>query len=202
MSSSSRTSGKAESVGLSRISIVMTFFAAWVLTFTVAVWALSGPAEAQDSAVANLAFNQEDIDFILKQIKIAERHAAGEELIDILPNASLPWGLRTVDGSFNNLIPGQETFGQADLEFPNAVGRDFPEAQSFDAPMPFAAGDVQGAPTSYTQGDGRTVQDSTPRLISHLTVNQSVDNPAASSQRPETTPPHCSRRTSPVSTSC
>ena len=30
----------------------------------------------------------------------------------------LPFGLRTVDGSDNNLIPGQNNFGAADTLFP------------------------------------------------------------------------------------
>ncbi len=129
------------------------------------------------SPSGDLAFDREDLDFILKQIKFAERHAAGEDLLDILPNASLPWGLRTVDGSFNNLIPGQTDNGQADLEFPSQLERVYPDAQVLSAPI--APNDVPGVQTSYAQGDGRTVQDATPRLISHLIVNQSVDNPAA-----------------------
>ncbi|MEE2665969.1 MAG: hypothetical protein VX681_17790, partial [Myxococcota bacterium] len=148
----------------SRLTVTAIFVAAWALAFSLAIWALSGSASAQSSAVGDLAFNAEDLDFILKQIEFAERHAAGEELLDILPNASIPWGLRTVDGSFNNLIPGQTAFGQADQEFPAATERVFSDAQNG---------------TSYNQGDGTTVMDSTPRLISHLIVNQSVENPAA-----------------------
>ncbi len=129
------------------------------------------------SPAGDLAFDREDLNFILKQIKFAERHAAGEELLDILPNASIPWGLRTVDGSFNNLIPGEEHNGQAGLEFLSNIERIYPVAQ--DLTVELAPGDVAGTPTSYTQGDGRTVQDSTPRLISHLITNQSINNPAA-----------------------
>jgi Ca2+-binding RTX toxin-like protein len=153
------------------------------LATILAVSALSGIAGATHeaghaaSAAADLAFNREDLDFILKQIEFAERHAAGEDLLDILPNASIPWGLRTVDGSFNNLIPGQEGNGQADQEFPSNLDRVYPDAQVLTVPL--APDDIPGNPTSYVQGDGRTVQDSTPRLISHLIVNQSVDNPAA-----------------------
>ncbi|HIL34442.1 MAG TPA: hypothetical protein EYG28_03430 [Nitrospiria bacterium] len=118
------------------------------------------PAQSPNS---DLAFDTEDLDFILKQIEYAERHAAGEDLIDILPNASVPWGLRTVDGTFNSLIPGQENFGAADQEFPFAVpGRNFPAAQN-----------------GTTYDSAATVQDSTPRLTSHLIVNQSTENPAA-----------------------
>ena len=148
----------------SRLTVTAIFVAAWALAFSLAIWALSGSASAQSSGAGDLAFNAEDLDFILKQIEFAERHAAGEELLDILPNASIPWGLRTVDGSFNNLIPGQTAFGQADQEFPTATERVFSDAQNG---------------TSYNQGDGPTVLDSTPRLISHLIVNQSVENPAA-----------------------
>ena len=153
------------------------------LATILAVSLLSGSAGAVHipghtaSPAGDLAFNLEDLDFILKQIKFAERHAAGEELLDILPNASIPWGLRTVDGSFNNLIPGEETNGQAGLEFLSGLDRFYPEAQELTVVL--SPDDVPGDPTSYTQGNGKTVQDSTPRLISHLIVNQSVDNPAA-----------------------
>jgi len=139
--------------------------------------------EGPDCAPAgDLAYDQEDMDFILLQIKYAERHAAGEELIDILPNASMPFGLRTVDGSFNNLIPGQEDFGQADKEFPSSTSRKYRPAQTFSPKRPFGPGDVPGGAgpqTHYNQGNGRTVEDSTPRLISRAIVNQSVNNPAA-----------------------
>ena len=45
-----------------------------------------------------------DLDFILKQIKIAEAHAAGTPLQDLIPNIRFAYGLRTVDGSENNLL--------------------------------------------------------------------------------------------------
>ncbi len=131
------------------------------------------------SPTGDLAFDREDLDFILKQIVFAERHAAGENLLDILPNASIPWGLRTVDGSFNNLIPGNETFGQADLEFSSNLERVYPVAQPLGLGIMLSPNDVPGTSTSYVQGDGRTVQDSTPRLISQLIINQSIATPAA-----------------------
>ncbi len=114
-----------EALTRSQIAAAAIFMVVWALTFTLAVWVLSGPpAGATDcgapgcAPTGDLAYDTEDMDFILKQIKFAERHVAGEELLDILPNASVPWGLRTVDGEFNNVIPVQEGFGQADLEFP------------------------------------------------------------------------------------
>ena len=128
----------------------------------VAAWTLTPTANAQTSPSGDLAYNVDDLDFIYDQIIVAERHAAGEDLADILPNLTERLGLRTVDGSFNSLIPGQETFGQADLEFPDDTERVFPDAQ---------------AGTTYKEE--ANVTDSTPRLISRLIVNQSTDNPAA-----------------------
>jgi hypothetical protein len=120
-----------------------------------------------DSPSGDLAFDREDMNFILAQIKVAERHAAGEELSDILPNLHFPGGLRTVDGAFNNLLPGQENFGAADLEFPSDVSRTYPEAQPTDS-RHTVFGLVPGIPTSY--GQAGNVIDDNPRLISHLIV--------------------------------
>ena len=64
----------------------------------------------QDQQGVGVQFIRSDLDFILDQIKIAERNAAGEDLVDILPNIRVPFGLRTVDGSDNNLI----NFGSGD----------------------------------------------------------------------------------------
>ena len=78
----------------------------WTLIFAASLWSAARPARAQGSASSDLAYSASDLDFILEQIKIAERHAAGEDLADILPNLNERLGLRTVDGSFNSLIPG------------------------------------------------------------------------------------------------
>ncbi|MGZ5399614.1 MAG: peroxidase family protein, partial [Nocardioides sp.] len=131
-----------------------------------------------DAAVApegqGFTLNLSDIRFIKRQVDIAERHAATRSLAnpcgtllgtapDQIPNGNqsgttLPWGLRTVDGTCNNLIPGQEEFGAADTIFPRLVPRN-----------------LRGA---YQQKKG-TVVDSQPREISNLIVDQTVDNPAA-----------------------
>jgi len=166
-----------------RIALAASVLAVGVVTVALTVWLLFAAAGADDcgtqgcSPVGDLAFDTEDMAFILQQIKIAERHAAGENLLDVLPNATFPLGLRTVDGSFNNVIPGREQFGQADVEFPTQLERIYRDAQILTFPL--APNDVPGAQTSYRTGDGRTVQDSTPRLISRLVVNMSVENPAA-----------------------
>ena len=62
-----------------------------------------------------------DLEFILQQILIAEAHAAGADLASLLPNEFAMFGLRTVDGSYNNLVPGQSDFGAADQLFPRLV---------------------------------------------------------------------------------
>src|SRR5687767_3233733 len=58
-----------------------------------------------------VTYIKSDLEFILDQIRIAEAHADGTPLIDLVPNVQVPFGLRTVDGSFNNLVTGQEAFG-------------------------------------------------------------------------------------------
>jgi Ca2+-binding RTX toxin-like protein len=104
-----------------------------------------------------------DLEFILAQIEIAEANAAGTPLIDLLPNVEVPFGLRTVDGSFNNLVPGQSDFGSADGTFPR-LGDTIFRAADFG--------------TSYAQTTG-TVIDAQPRVISNLIVDQTASNPAA-----------------------
>src|SRR6185437_11169642 len=71
----------------------------------------------------NFTVNADDLAYILKQIVIAEREVAGESLQSIIgPNAAiLPWGLRHVDGTNNNLLPGGSTVGAADQVLPRLV---------------------------------------------------------------------------------
>ena len=81
-----------------------------------------------------------DLAFILKQIKIAEHHAATYTpddpcgtLVgpgpDQIPDYLTTYGLRTVDGSCNNLIPGRETFAAADVPFPRLTTPVFRNAE-------------------------------------------------------------------------
>ncbi|MBL0276692.1 MAG: choice-of-anchor D domain-containing protein [Anaeromyxobacter sp.] len=129
------------------------------------------PAPARQEAVApvgqGFTLNASDLRFIRQQIRIAEAHAAGGQLFgpgpDQVHDVRLPFGLRTVDGTFNNLVPGQEDFGAADQAFPRLAPADFRAAE---------------AGTSYAQKKG-LVQDSQPRLVSNLVVDQTPANPAA-----------------------
>jgi len=110
-----------------------------------------------------VTYSQSDLEFILQQIIFAERHAAGEDLSAILPNTEVPFGLRTLDGTFNNLVPGQSDFGVADTIFPRLTDPIFRDAE---------------AGTSYLQTSGLVI-DSQPRTISNLIVDQTMNNPAA-----------------------
>ena len=110
-----------------------------------------------------VAYIRSDLEFILNQILIAEQHAAGADLLSLLPNSEVPFGLRTVDGSFNNLVPGQENFGAADEVFPRLLDPVFINAD---------------AGTSYSQTSGFVI-DSQPRTISNLISDQTSNNPAA-----------------------
>ena len=143
-----------------------------------------------------------DLEFILKQIKIAEEHAAGGDLRKLVaeaggldPNAAttptqaflLPYGLRTVDGTYNNLVEGRETWGAADQPFPEMSSPQYvneqDDAQMFGTP----ANPVWLTNNNYTPGSNPgtpmlapgTVVDADPRTISNLIADQTLNNPAA-----------------------
>ena len=92
-----------------------------VRTFIGAFFCLAAVLGGAGTAQA-VTLRDGDLDFILQQIKRAEAHAAGGELAgpgpDQVSSPQLPFGLRTVDGTFNNIVPGQEDFGAADKLFP------------------------------------------------------------------------------------
>ncbi|SFJ28160.1 Ca2+-binding protein, RTX toxin-related [Phyllobacterium sp. CL33Tsu] len=140
-----------------------------------------------------------DLDFILEQIKIAEKHAAyvanpndpnAAPLFGVgiagqvgsVPAYTLSLGLRTVDGSYNNLLPGQETWGSADLPFPELLDPAYRNADGtlFD---PDGPGPAPAMPTSPNYNPSNNpnslVFDSSLRTISNLIVDQTLGNPAA-----------------------
>lgn len=124
-------------------------------------------ARAQAPVGAGFNLDAGDLRFIFRQIEIAQAHAAGGELLGPGPNQvnepRLPFGLRTVDGSENHLLPDQTSFGAADQRFPRMTTPSFRAAE---------------AGTSYAQRTGQVV-DSRPRVISNLIVDQTDGNPAA-----------------------
>ncbi len=143
-----------------------------------------GPVGAGFSVTAG------DLSYILKQIKVAERHAgtltAGNPCGTLVgpaanqvPDRLTAYGLRTVDGSCNNLFPGRETFAAADELFPRLTR---PSFRDTDAPGPLSRfvqpGSVRDdGTTSYSTL--KDVVDSAPRTASNLIVDQTSTNPAA-----------------------
>ena len=117
----------------------------------------------EERQLLSITLIKSDLEFILQQTNIAEAHAAGADLTTLVPNTELALGLRTVDGSDNNLIQGRSEFGASDNTFPRLLIRYSGTAE---------------AGTSYDQTSG-TVIDSQPRTISNLIVDQTANNPAA-----------------------
>ncbi|NTZ42875.1 calcium-binding protein, partial [Altererythrobacter sp. SALINAS58] len=123
--------------------------------------------------------NIHDLTFVLQQIKIAEAHANGTPLADLVGDPRLPFGLRTVDGTLNNLVEGRETWGAADQIMPrlfDPTWRNEQDGDSFDPDGPFGP---SPAVTNTDYGSAVSVADVDPRLISNLIVDQSPNNPAA-----------------------
>ncbi|MHA7274469.1 peroxidase family protein [Arthrobacter sp. TMT4-20] len=149
-----------------------------------------------------------DLEFILKQIAISEAHAE-DVVVDNLPdssplcndgntfntaeqthydadgdpcvgNISSPFGLRTVDGRWNNLLPDQDGWGAGGQIFPRLLAAEFREAEPAPPGSPGGPppGEAPGAATSYEQTEG-FVYDSSPRNVSNLIVDQTTNNPAA-----------------------
>ncbi|MFX0547297.1 peroxidase family protein [Roseovarius sp. S1116L3] len=153
--------------------------------------------------------NVADLEFILRQIKISEAHANGTSLTEIyvdvdgnvvsegtpgaVPGISsplVPNGVRTVDGTYNNLIPGRETWGAADTPMPRMLDPNFLNDGDGDMmPLGPPGGPlvtntdygVIGAPSDPSVNGGHTgnVADADPRIISNLVNDQSIANPAA-----------------------
>ncbi|HEY0520540.1 MAG TPA: peroxidase family protein, partial [Ilumatobacteraceae bacterium] len=163
-----------------------------------------------------------DLAFILKQIKIAERHSRSlanteptqgpnpdtahdpeycSSLVgpnpDQIPDYLTAYGLRTVDGGCNNLVPAtllnpngspvaspngpdapvtQKKYitAQADQPFPRLTSPVFRKADPITSALP--VGPL--GPTTYAQKTGNVV-DQQPRVISNLIVDQTGTNPAA-----------------------
>jgi Ca2+-binding RTX toxin-like protein len=131
--------------------------------------------------------NLADLQFILDQIKISEAHAAGTDLADLIPDPHVPWGLRTVDGTYNNFIDGRETWGSSGQVMPRLLE---PTTQLNDADgdvMPLGGGatvtntdyGVIGQPGAGNGGHSGNVADADPRLISNLVADMGFTNPAA-----------------------
>ena len=148
-------------------------------------------AQVQTAPVGQgFVITADDLRFIFSQILVAQDHAAGGTLLGSGPNQvgdpQLPRGLRTVDGSFNNLVPGQvdsngvpsRFFGASDQLFPRRTVPLFRPAQPVPSAQFATPTQPVGSATSYTQLSGNVI-DSQPRTISNLIVDQTAHNPAA-----------------------
>ncbi|MDF1599319.1 peroxidase family protein [Mesorhizobium sp. YIM 152430] len=116
-----------------------------------------------------------DLEFILKQIVIAEQHASGTPLTDLIEHPLLPYGLRTVDGSYNNLVAGREQWGASQQPFLPLTNADHRTGSG-------SMGSAYAHATNNNNNDygqSGSVVDYEPRLISNLIVDQTLDNPAA-----------------------
>lgn len=123
-----------------------------------------------------------DLAFILKQIKIAEAHVANTTsdtgpcgaLLgpgpNQVPGPLVSYGLRTVDGSCNNLQQDREDYGASNQLFPRLGPPEFHAAED---------GAIIREPGQTTYDSIGNVVDSQPRLISNLIVDQTSTNPAA-----------------------
>ncbi len=140
---------------------------------------LATPAAAAvppDGVPGGFQLVEEDLRFILDQIRIAEARPTGAPALGTGPGQVVSRlsgdGLRTVTGVHNNLYDGQSTFGAADETFPRLLSPQFRAAEQACVGPPSAAS------TSYTQTIG-VVCDSGPRTVSNLVVDQTTKNPAA-----------------------
>ena len=119
---------------------------------------------------------QQDLEFILQQIIIAEQHAAGGDLAELVGHPLLPYGLRTVDGSYNNIVPGRETWGASGQPFPVLSGTpQYGDDQDGDT---IGLGPTTTV-TNTDYGQSGDVVDADPRIISNLIADQTLNNPAA-----------------------
>ena len=102
--------------------------------------------------------NTNDLAHILEQIRIAEDHSRliaegvdpGAALSQLVSSPLIPYGLRTVDGSFNNFQPGMERFGASDEVMTRLLTPVYNAAAC-------VFGDHRGGPVEHRAGDhGRT----------------------------------------------
>jgi hypothetical protein len=129
-----------------------------------------------------VTYIRSDLEFILDQIKIAEQHAAGTPLFSpggLVPAYNVSLGLRTVDGSYNHLLPGQEQWGAADRQFPSLLDPQYRPADGtmFDPDGPGPAPAMPTAPNyNPSNNPNSLVFDSSLRTISNLLVDQTLAN--------------------------
>lgn len=172
------------------------------LVVTMLFAAPSPSALAVTDEDPSFVLNQNDLEFILRQIQVSEAHAAdvlnpsnyellctdqGDAAQNCVSDEMRPKGVRTVDGSFNNLRLQQSEYGASDNAFPRLLEAEWRQADpevaelGFEANTPAQTAACAAGTTCYAQTDGN-VYDSDPREISNLIVDQSIANPAIANQ--------------------
>ena len=191
--------------GFSATALQIGAAIAAVMALVVTLLLAPPPPEARAITDEEPAFvlTQNDLEFILRQIQISEAHAADElnpsnyELFcpgqgtaaqNCVPDLMRPAGVRTVDGSYNNLVAGRGAYGSSDNAFPRLLPELWRQAEpealglGFDANTAEQMTPCEGTGnTCYSQTDGN-VYDSHPREISNLIVDQTTSNPAIVNQ--------------------
>ncbi|MBD8024373.1 cell wall-binding repeat-containing protein [Microbacterium gallinarum] len=148
----------------------------------------------------SFVLTQNDLEFILRQIQISEAHAADQTnpsnytlycpdqprvAQNCVNHVKRPAGVRTVDGSYNNLIDTH--FGATDHPFPRLLEPEWRQAEPEVATLEFTPNTPEQTEicdpglTCYEQTQG-IVYDSHPREISNLIVDQTMNNPAVANQ--------------------
>ena len=125
-----------------------------------------------------VTYTKGDLEFILDQIKLSEAHAAGQPLYGpggLITDYNDSLGLRTVDGTYNNLLPGQETWGAANQEFVEVLD---PVYRDVD-PIPMGPGVFSADSYAPSDDPSNLVVDGSVRTISNLIADQTLGNPAA-----------------------
>ena len=159
-------------------------FLAMGVAFAMSIATVTGLASTAEAVVgpvgAGFTVTAGDLSFILKQIKIAERHAStldathpcstlvnapGDGIPDAeqVPDILTSYGLRTVDGSCNNLKAGDGNFAAADQPFPRLTDPTFKAAE--------------GAPAGFF---GPGARPSRPRRTRRRRASSSTRSPAPS----------------------
>src|SRR4051794_11635918 len=177
--------GKTSSGGFHRLRRrkVAAVSAAAIITAFITPLSLAHPAQAVTAPVGNgFTVTAGDLSFILKQIKIAERHSATLTASDPcgtlvgpgkyqIPDRLTSYGLRPVDGSCNNLL-ADTTWAQVTPKNQSDTAATTPAKRarfgSADEPFPrltrpvFSPADVASGPFANivqpgsTDADGRT----------------------------------------------
>ncbi|GAU86159.1 hemolysin-type calcium-binding region [Bosea sp. BIWAKO-01] len=158
---------------------------------------------------------QHDLEFVLKQIKIGEANANGAALTEIridpetgevvtaaaqylngvflgdptwaraIPDPQTPFGIRTVDGTYNNLVAGRELWGASGQPMPRLfesggyLNEGDTDTVTFGGGITFSNSNYTPFTSASPFAAPGSVTDADPRLISNLIVDMSLNNPAA-----------------------